>query len=222
MRRKRIVSVIVMLLAAMALQGSVSAYQDGDFQIWHTEVQEFKLSDGWRMPIEEEFRYGDSASELYYQHYDIGIARDINKYLTVIASYRQIYEGEKGKFKPEYQPNINIIPKFDLYGFKIDDRNRFELKLYDDNRADLVEYRNKLTIRAPWKFTPIGIQPYVSDEIFVTVNTMFYRRNRFATGVTFDILKEIKGDVYYMLQSTKKSGRWTDANILGLKLKVAF
>ena len=35
-------------------------------------------------------------------------------------------------------------------------------------------------------------------------------------------LKEIKGDVYYRLQSTEKSGVWTDYNILGLKLKVSF
>lgn len=215
-------TIIMFLLAAAVFCQRVSAYQDGDFQIWHTEAQEFKLADGWRMPIEEEFRYGDGASELYYQHYDIGIARDIGKHLTIIASYRQIYDGEKGKFRPEFQPNLNLIPKFEVYGFKIDDRNRFELKLYDDNRADLVEYRNKLTIRAPWKFTQIGIQPYISDEIFVMLNTMIYKRNRFSAGVTFDILKEVKGDVYYMLQTTKRSGRWTDANILGLKLKVSF
>lgn len=212
------------LIAALMLPAMVNAYayDDGDFQIWHTEGQEFSLKQGTRLTLEEEFRYGDNASELYYQHYDVGLAYDVNKHLTTSIGYRQIYDGEKGKFRPEYQPNINITPKYELYGFKIEDRNRFEYKLYDDYRADMVEYRNRLLVRAPWKFPPLGIQPYVSDEVFVYLNSFWWRRNRFAAGVTLDIIKNIKGDIYYMLQSTKKSGRWTEANILGMKIKVAF
>jgi len=217
---KRIAFIVAVLL--LALSGISYAYQDGDFQIWHTEGQELKFNKNWRMVLEEEFRYCNDASELYYQHYDFGIACDVNKYLTASIEYRQIYEGEKGKFKPEFQPNFNITPKYELYGFKIEDRNRLELKFYDDNREDAVEYRNKLLVKAPWKFTDLGIQPYVSDEVFVRVNGMAFRRNRFAAGVTLDLLKGIRGDIYYMLQSTKQSGRWTDANILGLKLKVSF
>ena len=221
MNTRTAICALLFLLAGPALRPSY-AYQDGDVQIWHTEAQEFELSKGWKMPLEEEFRYGDGARELYYQHYEIGITRDVNAYLALNAGYRQIYDGEKGKFKPEFQPNFNITPKYDLYGFMLEDRNRLELRFYDDNRADAVEYRNRLLIRAPWKFTVLGIQPYVSEEVFVRVNGMAFRRNRFAAGVTSDMLKGVKGDIYYMLQSTKRSGVWTDANILGLKLKISF
>jgi hypothetical protein len=218
MKRFSFLAAAIMLFVA----ADAYAYKDGDFQIWHTEAQDVNLKQGAKLTLEEEFRYGDNARELYYQHYDIGLAYDVNKHLTTSISYRQIYDGEKGKFKPEFQPNLNIIPKCEFYGFKIEDRNRFELKLYDDNRENMVEYRNKLAIKAPWKFTPIGIQPYVSDEIFVPLNHIKFRRNRFAAGVSFDLIKNVKGDIYYMLQSTKKSGRWTDANILGMKVKAAF
>lgn len=211
---------IVILILSMA--ANAYAYKDGDFQIWHTEGQEIDLKKGAKLIFEEEFRYGNNASELYYQHYDVGLAYDVNKNLSTSIGYRQIYDGEKGKFRPEYQPNISVTPKFELYGFKIEDRNRFEYKLYYDKREDIPEYRNRLLVRAPWKFTPLGIQPYVSDEVFVNLNTSWWRRNRFAAGVTLDIIKNIKGDIYYMLQSTKKSGLWTDANILGMKIKAAF
>lgn len=219
MKKIRVIAAALILFAA----GKAHGYQDGDFQIWHTEGQDVNLKHGTRLAMEEEFRYGDNARELYYQHYDVGVAYDASKYLTTLISYRQIYEGEKGKFKPEYQPNLNIIPKCELYGFAIEDRNRFELRFYDDNREDSVWYRNRLLVKAPWKFTPIGIQPYVSNEVFVNLtNNVTFRRNRFATGVTFNLIKGIKGDIYYMLQSTKKSGLWTEAEILGLKGRVAF
>lgn len=217
-KRLKVLIVALMLSAA----ANAYAYKDGDFQIWHTEAQEIGLKQGAKLVFDEEFRYGDNASELYYQHYDVGLAYDVNKYLATSINYRQIYSGEKGKFKPEYNPNVNITPKCEFYGFKIEDRNRFEYKLYDDNRADIIEYRNRLTVKAPWKFPPLEIQPYISDEAFMYLNSAWWYRNRFAVGVTLDIIKNIKGDIYYMLQSTKKSGVWTEANILGLKVKAAF
>lgn len=211
-------------VAAVMLAASVPAYgyQNGDFQIWHTEGQDVKLKQGTMLTAEEEFHYGNNASELYYQHYDLGLAYDVNKYLTTSINYRQIYEGEKWKFKPEFQPNLNITPKCEVYGLKIEDRNRFELKLFDDNREDKVEYRNKLAIKAPLKIKSFTLEPYISDEIFVYLNTVWFRRNRLVAGISFDLVKNVKGDVYYMLQDTKKLGRWTTANILGLKLKVVF
>jgi len=210
------------MAAILAVTGTAYGYQDGDFQIWHTEVQEAGLKQSTKIIAEEEFRYGDRASELYYHHYDIGLAYDFSKNLTTSINYRQIYEGEKGKFKPEFRPRIDVIPKFELYGFAIEDRNRLELRLYDDNREDAMQYRNKLSVKAPWKFTRFNIRPYVADEVFVNMNSLTWRRNRFSTGVTFDAVKHLKGEVYYMLQDTKKSGRWTSADILGLKVKVVF
>ncbi|MFA5143576.1 MAG: DUF2490 domain-containing protein [Candidatus Omnitrophota bacterium] len=219
---RNIVRSALLVLCLEALNCDLYGYTDGDFQIWHTEVQDVNLKEGTKLLAEEEFRYGDSAGELYYHHYDLGLAYDVNKYLTTSINYRQIYEGEKGKFKPEYYPYLNITPKYELYGFKLEDRNRFALKLFDDKREDSVQYRNRLLIKAPWKFTPLGIQPYVSNEVFVKLNNAAWDKNRFAAGVSLDFLKNLKGDIYYMLQSTKKSGRWTDANILGLKLKLIF
>lgn len=214
----------VFVLAAVVLFGAVNgrAYEDGDFQVWHTEGQELVVMKGWKIPVEEEFRYGDDAGELYYHHYDVGISYDVCKSLTFGAYYRQIYEGENGKFKPEFRPHIDVTPKMELYGFKIENRNRLDYRLYDDNREDILQYRTRLLIKAPWKFTPLNIQPYVSDEIFVWLNGAVLRRNRLDAGVSLEVMKNIKGEIYYRLQSTKKSGRWTDYNILGLKLKVAF
>jgi len=36
------------------------------------------------------------------------------------------------------------------------------------------------------------------------------------------VAKDLKAEVYYILQSNKVAGTWTDANVLGTKFKVAF
>jgi len=207
------------LLAAANLKAY--AYENGDFQIWHTEAQEFELTNKWSMPIEEEWRYGNDAAELYYQHYEAGIAYDINKYFTVTGNYRQVWEGERGKLRPEYRPYIQAIPKLDIWVFKFEDRNRLEYRLFD-YKDDILRYRNKVSVKLPLEFHGFEFAPYVANEIFVDINEAIMRKNRFSTGIILNVVKGLKGEVYYMLQSTKKSGRWTGANILGLRLKVSF
>ncbi len=205
----------------MAVSGMVYAFDDGDFQVWHTENQEFKVNKESKITLEEEFRWGDDASDFYYHHYDAGFVYSLNKNLDLGVNYRQVYEKKKGKFKAENRPHVNAVLKFDLGGFKLDDRNRFEYRHFD-YQGDGWRYRNKVTLKFPWKFTKLDIQPYLSDEVFVDLNEGILNRNRFYSGFGFNLTKNLKADIYYLLQSTKGSGRWDDANVLGTKLKISF
>jgi len=218
---KNTVKVIVLTLCLVAAGFKAYAYDNGDFQIWHTENQDVKLNKISKLALEEEFRFGNNAGEFYYQHYDAGIIYDVNKNLSIGANYRQIWELNKGEFRPEYRPHINATVKWDLYGFQCEDRNRLEYRLFD-YQDGIVRYRNKLTVKFPWKFTKLEVQPYVADEIFADINGAIMRRNRFYTGLWFNLTKEMKAEAYYLLQSSKSSGRWTDANVLGTRLKISF
>jgi hypothetical protein len=92
-----------------------------------------------------------------------------------------------------------------------------------DYQTDSWRYRNKLTMKLPWKFTRIEIQPYLADEIFVGFGGISqFNQNRFSSGLLMNLTKNIKAEIYYMLQSTKGSGKWLDANVLGTKLRVLF
>lgn len=213
---------VLCIMALVMLMGiNAYAYEEGDFQIWHTEDQEVNIFKNTKYTMEEEFRYGGNASELYYQHYDWGFVYEICKNFNVGANYRQIYELKKGKFKEENRPHINATVRWDMWGFDCEDRNRFEYRhfRYQD---DFVEYRNKITVKLPWKFTQFKIRPYFADEVFADLNNAVLTRNRLYSGLSLDLNKNLKGEVYYMLQSTKGSGKWSDVNVLGLKLKLAF
>jgi Protein of unknown function (DUF2490) len=217
--KKQIVLVMALLLIVTAM---AYAYDDGDFQVWNTDVEEMKINDNSKIALEEEFRWGDNANEFYYHHYDAGFFCNLKKYLNIGGGYRHIYELKKGKFKQENEPYITATLLWDIKGFKFEDRNRMEYR-YFDYQADSSRYRNKITMKLPWKLTKIGIQPYLSDEIFVSFGgTNQFNQNRFSSGISMNLTKNVKAEVYYMLQSAKSSGKWTDTNILGIKLKVAF
>jgi len=207
---------------ALLITGKALAYDDHDFQVWNTDVEEFKINDKTKMAFEEEFRWGDNASEFFYQHYDIGFFRDLNKYLNLGAGYRQVFDLKSGKFKPEEEPYMTATFFGELKGFKFDDRSRLEYRHFD-YQADSWRYRNKFTLKTPWKFTKAQIQPYLSDEILIGFAAITQlNENRFYSGFGFNISQDIKGELYYMLRSVKSTDKWVDSNVLGTKIKIAF
>lgn len=216
--RKVVFAAIGLVLVFTA---SAYAYDDGDFQLWHTENQEFKVNKNSKITLEEEFRWADDAGDFYYQHYDAGFSQSMNKHLVLGVNYRQVYEKKNGKFQEENRPYVNATLKHELRGFQFDDRNRFEYRHFD-YQTDTWRYRNKFTAKFPWKLIKVEIQPYLADEIFVDLNTGSFNRNRFYAGFGFSIIKNLKAEIYYLLQSSKSSGKWADANVLGTKLKIIF
>ena len=171
--------------------------------------------------MEQEFRWGSSAKEFYYQHYDLGFFYNLGKYLNVGGGYRHVLSLSKGKFLVENEPYITATLLWDLAGFKFDDRNRLEYQHFD-YKDDTWRYRNKISIKAPWKFTKFEIQPYLSDEIFILMDDgQRLNQNRISVGLGMTITKNLKAEIYYMFQSSK-SLKWTEANVLGTKLKLAF
>jgi len=212
-----IVCGLILLLSTKAY-----AYKDGDFQVWNTDVEEFKVNKDAKVVFEEEFRWGGSAKEFFYQHYDLGFFYNLQKYLVVGAGYRHILSKSNDKFLVENQPYISVSLLWDLAGFKFDDRSRLEYNHYD-YKDDTWKYRNKLTVKLPWKFTKFEIQPYLSDEIFILFDdSQRLNQNRFSAGLGMTITKNLKSELYYMLQSSRGSKLWTAANVLGTKLKLSF
>ncbi|MDD5291972.1 MAG: DUF2490 domain-containing protein [Candidatus Omnitrophica bacterium] len=210
------------MAAVLILAGhNAYAYDDGDFQIWHTEIQEVKTGKDTKLTLEEEFRWADNANDFYYHHYDASLSLQLSKNLSLGIGYRQIYEKKSGKFKEENQPNWLATIYWDLWGCEFEDRSRLEYRHFD-YQTDLWRYRNKLTLKLPLKFSKLEIQPYVSDETFFEFQGSTFTRNRFFAGLSMNIKKNIKAESYYLLQNSKSQHKWPKINVFGIKIKLSF
>jgi hypothetical protein len=222
MRNIVLIAALILTMLLIILNTKAYSYDDGDFQVWNTDVEEFKINDKWKASFEEEFRWGDNGNQFFYHHYDLGFLYSLRKYLSVGAGYRQVYEIKSGSFKPEEEPYLCSSLFWNLVGLNFEDRHRLEYRHFN-YQLDSWRYRNKLTVKAPWKFTKLEIQPFLSDEILVgfgSANQL--SQNRFYSGLGMNLTKNLKAELYYLLVSTRNGGIWTDANVLGTKLKIAF
>ena len=219
--KKLIFTVIILMYLFLAVPSF--AFQDGDFQLWNTESVDAKINDRLKFNAEEEFRFGDNVSELYYTHTDGGFVLKAADALDLGVNYRLIYEkNSAGKWKLENRPHVNATLKWSLYDFKFSDRSRIELRIRD-GKDDDWRYRNKLTLKYPWKWTRLEIQPYTADEIFVDFQSGNLTRNRLYNGLSFKLFEHLKGDLFYLWQiSRSDKAKWTGYNVLGIKLKVVF
>ena len=222
-KKNILIGIFILGLFSIILNIKLYAYDDGDFQVWNTDVEEFKINDDSKIALEEEFRWGDNANEFFYHHYDAGISYRLNKNWGIGGGYRHVYELAKGKFKIENEPYVTATLSLAKYGFAFESRNRVEYRHFDF-KPDSWRYRNKFTLKFPWKFSKIQIQPYLGDEILASFasGTNQLNQNRFFSGLGMSLTKNIKAEIYYMLVTSKSAGIWTDVNVLGTKLKIAF
>ena len=217
MTLKKAVALFVFLAAGL----SAYAYDDGDWQFWNSDSVEYKITDQLKARVEIADRYGDDMSELFYAYIQPGIGYKVSSWLDVLVAYELLEEKKNGDWNVENRPIIEITPNWKLMSVTFTDRNRFE---YRDREVgtDLWRYRNRLRAVLPFQWTALKIQPYADEEIFVDLNSHDLNQNRASAGIIMQVTKNLKTETFYMVRSDWKSGDWTQTNVIGLNLRLAF
>ncbi len=197
------------------------AYEDGDWQLWSTNSISGKLSDDLTVQLSEDFRFGDDIGEHYYHHADAGLGYRYSDLVSLGFNYRQIYEKKKGEWKREYRPHLNASFKWKWNDFDLNNRSRLEYRDRQD-AEDLWRYRNKMTLAFPTDSSPLGLKPYLAGEFFLDLDEGIVDRYRLYGGLRRKLTESLSLDGYYLWQTTKKAGDWTEYNIIGVQLKFSF
>lgn len=217
------ITLLTIILSGLLFYKPSFSFDSGDFQYWNTESASWNMGDSWKAKIEEEFRFGDGAGDFYYQHSDLGVTYSgLADWLDLGINYRQIFEKDNNnEWEYENRPHLNITLKGKVSDWSLSNRGRFEYR-NKEHGNDGWRYRNKFTVKLPIKFTRFNIQPYIADEVFIDFDKEDLTRNRLYGGFSFKITKNLKGEIFYLWQSSKKSGKWSDLNVLGTKIKFSF
>ncbi len=213
--------VLLFICLVMATPAAFAVNDDKDWQVWTGYAFSYDVNDDWQLGAEEELRYGDEVSDLYYEHTEASLAyKGLAKWLQIGAGYRLCYD-EKGRdFQYENQPFFLAKTSWNVKGWGISDNTRFEYRDKEKGN-DLWRLRSKLIVAAPWKFTKYAIRPFAADELYFDCDEEDFNQNRIYGGLMFKIVEHVGGEVYYMLQRADK-GDWIDYNVIGTKLKFSF
>ena len=216
-------NLVGLLICAGFFSGHCWAYEDEGFQFWATASASFDNGKKWKGKFAQEFRLGDDGGHLYYEHSDLGFTyTGVANWIDVGFNYRQIFEKDGGgEWWQENRPHFNITLKMQLFDLDLSDRSRFEYR-DRENKDDLWRYRNKITVKFPLELTPLKLQPYIADDVFINFDKEDFNKNWFYSGLSLKVSERLKGEVYYLWQSSESGGEWKDVDVLGLQMKFYF
>jgi len=220
MKSKLIIFVTVLLMVGFCQKSF--ATDDGDFQYWNTESVSWKMGDNWKGSLTEEFRFTDDAGDFTHQHSDLSFTYSgLADCLDLGFAYRHIFAKKNDGWPRESRPYLNATIKGKLSDWAWSCRGRLE---YRERQAaeESWRYRNKVTVKFPFKVTRFEIQPYIADEVFFDLDGDDFNRNRVYAGFSLKLFKNLNAEIYYLWQNSKSDGNWSAANILGTKLKYSF
>ena len=223
MKTKNRMHLIVTATIVVLAGGICLASDDNDFQYWSAASFSFDLDKDWKAVVTEELRLGESGGDFYYQHTEMGLVYSgLADWLDVGFDYRQISEKDStGAWRDEHRPQLNVTLKTKLLGLDWADRSRFEYR-DRENKKDLWRYRNKLTLKLPVELTELKLKPYIAEEVFINLDEEGYNRNRLYAGASFKLAGNLKGEIFYMWQTTRTGGVCNDINVIGTKLGFTF
>ena len=223
MKAKNWTGFAVIVIAILLISETCFASDDGDFQYWSKAGASFDIDKDWKFTFAEEFRLGNDAGDFYRHHSDLGLVyKSLVDWIDLGFNLRWVFEKDsEDKWRQENRPHLNITVKGKLYDFDVSDRSRFEYR-DRENKKDFWRYRNKVTVKLPLELTALKLQPYLADEVFINFNEDDFNRNRLYSGLSLNLSKNIKAEVYYLWQSSRSGGDWKDLNVLGTQLKFSF
>ena len=223
------------LCAAMLATASYAAAED---EVWTKITLEAKLHDRVALKLEEENKFSEDRNicESTLLMLNIKIANWISLGLgdSIIQERKEkaVYTKtgllqRDHYWQQEHRPTGDISISQDIKGWRIDMRNRFELRDKDDGSDAYLRYRNRLRLRTPYKWTQYAISPFASWEMFIEDKDGLEGSDRFnqcrtQIGLSAKITDNVSSSVYYTLEHDKSDNTWTPTNIFGIELNFNF
>lgn len=224
---KKIEAFLLILFLAFSFFPScllASPPEDEDFSAWILTDLEHKFNDKWKMKLGKETRFREHAGISYFDTH-IGAGYQTHPRLLLGADYIQARQtrtqGKKDLWYWESRPRVYATLQPKIRGFLFENRHMLETRFKQDTE-DTLRYRFQTALTAPWKWTPLEIQPYVSNEIFLESNRNGLIQDRLIGGFRYKINQKISASLFYLRQFSKNnSAIWKDLNVLGTNFKLS-
>ncbi|MCI0531964.1 MAG: DUF2490 domain-containing protein [candidate division Zixibacteria bacterium] len=221
MKKRQIVGHTAILMLSIFAFHKFACAADGDWQIWSTAGVQGKVYLGWTVKLEEQFRFGNQAADIYYHHVQTDLVYQIRSWMALGLTYRHIYMKVAGIWQQEKRPTLGVAlsTSRSIYRLEMSQKLERHIRDWSDNGWS---YRNKLSVTLEKSWTQFDVKPYLADEIFVNLKGGGVYRNRLFAGVKSRLFDKIYPDLFFLWQSTESPVSWTDFYVLGGNLNFRF
>ena len=210
-RRRRSVVLLLMVIVLGLAPGALAF----EFEYWPKAIVRVALDKQWQLGFEEWATLTDNGSRFKDSQTDIWLYYSgLADWLSVGAGYKRVYTKAGDDWTTEDRPMFDAALKTKVRGFSVVDRSRFEFRFPEDQEF-VARYRNRLTVTSPVTFTPLKIEPYAAEEVFVNFDEQGLNQQRLYGGAFIPLHVKVRLELFYLWKLDKSDDNWHDTNVLG-------
>ncbi|MGC6455888.1 MAG: DUF2490 domain-containing protein [Coraliomargaritaceae bacterium] len=208
-----------LLLTTLVLVFPLTAQAGYDWGNSHNLLVKASLSEDWFLISRSNMASRNDFNDYFLGYTGLGLGYQHNEKWSFRSGYRQAWFKIAEEWKPEYRPYIESYYASFYDGFRLTSRTRFEFRFYD-HRDDYIRGRQEFTLTAPWKFTPLKLQPYLEEEVFYNFEKEWIEANWLGGGLSFRPWDGAKFKLGYRLNKYRigKDFRTRNVIVTGLNL----
>ena len=214
MTKIKFAAVALTIMAIFAAQVELANAEEG-VQLRGSSSVKWKFDDHYSLDLLQEYYATENFERFEKFKNAAGLSYYPADWLRLGADYVIGFENEEDQWKLHHGPRFSGKLKFEESDFKFFNRLMVE---YAPDRIEPWRLRDKIKIKYTG-FEPV--QPFLADEVFVSLTGNGFLKNRAYVGFTVPVLKGVELDTFYILETVAEE-EVGHAHVLGIKVGYRF
>jgi opacity protein-like surface antigen len=179
------------------------------------------LTDDWFVISRSNAATRDNFGDEFLAYTGASLGYQITSRLSLRLGYRRAWFRFGEDWQAENRGMLEGYFADRIGGFRFTNRLRVEAR-YFDWRDDDVRLRNEVTVEAPLKLTPLGLRPYLEEEVFYSTSARRVEANWLGGGLAWRPAEGVKLKLGYRWNRFRIGDDWANRNVLVTGVNVFF
>ena len=208
-----------LLLLGSTLPAASAWAADRDSGVSLNLLLKADVADDWFLISRSNLASRNDNSDFFFGYTGASLGYQFDPVWSIRLGYRRAWIRPRNEWLAEDRPFVEAYAAGTVDGFRLSNRARVEFRMFD-YRDDDVRLRNEITVQGPWRFTSLGLRPYVEEEVFYSTNAERIETNWLGAGLAFFPAKGVKLKAGYRWNYFRIGDEWRDRDVLVLGLNI--
>ena len=194
------------------------ARAEDDFQSWNQVSLKVPVTDKVSLTTFMDARLTEDVRELGIYYFSERLNVKASEHWTLGLNYTYLLSRSGDEYRKQDRVELEANPHGSLGpGLEWDVRNRLEFRWIEDQGADNWRFRQRWTLKHPFKGRKFLKAIYANSEFFYDQKRNIFSENRSVPlGLSWKFTNNLSLQTYYLIQSQKTTAGWRTNHVLGL------
>lgn len=193
---------------------------ESDFGVSYNLLLKADIDDDWFVISRSNVATRDDNNETFLTYTGAALGLQLTDAWSLRVGYRHAKLKLGERWRSEDRPFVEAYGATARSGWRLTNRSRVEFRHYEDGNDD-IRLRTEFGARAPWSLTPLGLRPFVEDELFYGLDAGRLEANWLTLGLSWPVGSG-SAKVGYRWNRFRVGEDWRDRDVLVLGLNLFY